>query len=460
MLLLCVASYAFAAPATKLSEFEGQYAYREATTLVMVAHVDQLVAIINDAKYPLHATGPDTFVNAAGDPIPFLRNGDGQIVAFVEKGETFRRQSASVAPATRVLLEPRAPLADGTSEAYRYKTPALLPDDIPVAPVGEGTLSHATAARLVNGVIDGRYREVRSILVFHKGALRLEEYFYGFDRNRQQQMRSLTKSVISLLAGAAVDRDLLDADAPALSRLGQGVMENPDPRKAQVTLANLLSHQSGFACNDRDAASPGNEAKLYERTDWIKAFLDLPVLGEPGKTGRYCSGGILAAGRIVELAAHKPLPEFAQQVLFDPLGVRRSDWMWNFKLDRSQRNEFGQIYLRPRDMLKLGMLVQQRGQWRGQRVLSAAWIDKSLARQSKVDGSEYGLGIWHRWYSVRTSSGERRVDTIMFSGNGGQKVFIVPSLDLVAVFTGGAFNVESPVNEMMAGVLLPAMIGP
>ena len=76
----------------------------------------------------------------------------------------------------------------------------------------------------------------------------------------------------------------------------------------------------------------------------------------------------------------------------------------------------------------------------------------------RVDDSDYGLGIWHRWYSVRTSSGDRRVDTIMLSGNGGQKVYLVPSLDLIVVFTGGAFNVESPVNTMMAQVLLPALI--
>jgi hypothetical protein len=59
---------------------------------------------------------------------------------------------------------------------------------------------------------------------------------------------------------------------------------------------------------------------------------------------------------------------------------------------------------------------------------------------------------------VRTASGDRRVDTLMLSGNGGQKVYLVPSLDLVVVFTGGAFNVESPVNEIMARVLPPALL--
>jgi CubicO group peptidase (beta-lactamase class C family) len=97
--------------------------------------------------------------------------------------------------------------------------------------------------------------------------------------------------------------------------------------------------------------------------------------------------------------------------------------------------------------------------WEGRRVVSAAWIDAAVARQSRIDDSDYGLGIWHRWYRVQTPAGERRVDTIMLSGNGGQKVYLVPSLDLIVVFTGGAFNVESPVNTMMARVLLPALMG-
>ena len=134
-----------------------------------------------------------------------------------------------------------------------------LPDGIRTGEAGPGTLPRSVAERLVNGVIDGTYPDVRSILVYQKGALLLEEYFYGYDRERPHQMRSLTKSVISLLAGAAVDRRLLSADEPVLGRLGYPAYENPDPRKARVTLTHLLSNQSGFACNDHDSASPGKE---------------------------------------------------------------------------------------------------------------------------------------------------------------------------------------------------------
>jgi CubicO group peptidase (beta-lactamase class C family) len=441
------------------AEFEGTYDYHDGGTLVMVAERDRLIAIIGEATYPLKPAGPDRFTNPGGDPIPFQRDSNRRIVSFREGNFTFRRRSTNVDPAIRLLLEPRRRGSDGRPLTYTYQPPEQLPDGIESAPAGSGSLSTDAAEWLVNGVIEGKYPEVRSILVHHKGALRLEEYFYGYDRARPHQMRSLTKSVISLLAGAAVDRKLLRADEPVLERLGYPAPANPDPRKSRITLTHLLSHQSGLACNDYDQASPGNEVKLYETEDWVKAFIDLPMVTDPGTVGFYCSGGIIASGRMIERAAKQPLAEFARTALLEPLGIRSTDWKWNFTLNRSQRGDFGQIYLRPRDMLKLGILIQQRGLWQGRRVVSQAWIDAAVGKQSRVDDSDYGLGIWHRWYNVATPAGQRRVDTIMLSGNGGQKVYVVPSLDLIVVFTGASFNVNSPVNDMMAKVLLPAVTG-
>jgi CubicO group peptidase (beta-lactamase class C family) len=442
----------------ELSEYEGLYRYRDGGSLIMVADGRRLVALIGEAKYPLRAFAKDTFTNPSGDRIPFVRDSANRIAAFKESGESFGRISTVIAPETRQLLVPRPLGSDGRPLPYRCTAPSTLADGLRVGAMGSGTLSCAVAEQVVNGVLDGTYPDVRAIVVHHKGALVLEEYFYGYDRDRPHQMRSLTKSVISLLAGAGVDRGLVRANESVVARLGFTSTENPDLRKHRITLNDLLSNQSGLACNDRDGASPGNEVKLYESADWPQAFMDLPLLAEPGTIGRYCSFGFMTAGRMIERAVATPLPEFAQEALFGPLGIARDQWHWTFVLDRSQRSEFGQIYLRPRDMLKLGLLIRQRGVWQGRQIISASWIDAAVAKVSRVDDSDYGLGIWHRWYGVQTANGTQRVETLMLSGNGGQKVYIVPSLELVVAFTGGAFNVESPVNTLMARVLLPALL--
>ena len=441
-----------------LKQYEGRYEYRDGLTLFMVASDEQLVAIIDQSKYLLRPSGVDSFLNPPGDLIPFIRDSSGRIVAFKEYGEQFSRHSLNVPTSVRLLLKARADGPLGQRVHYRYAVPPQLTDGIQVGRASSVTLSPVVAERLVNGIIDGTYADIHSILIYRNGTLLLEEYFYGFDRDRWHEMRSFTKSVISLLAGIAVDRGSLRADDAALARLGYSQLQNPDPRKAKVTLSHLLSNQSGLDCNDHDQNSPGRETNFFETADWVKAFFDVPMVADPGAVGFYCSGGFYAAGKMVERAVGKSLPEFADDVLFTRIGIKRRDWKWNFTLDRSQRNEFGQIYLKPRDMLKLGIVISSRGQWQGERVVSESWIDASVARRARVDDSDYGLGIWHRWYDVRSPTGNERVDTIMLSGNGGQKVYLVPSLDLIVVSTGSAFFVDSPLNEMMANVLLPSLL--
>src|SRR5262245_56160371 len=157
------------------ADYEGRYEYRDGGSLVMVASGERLIAIIGESKYPLRAASTDTFKNAGGDSIPFLRNANGRVVEFKENGTSFKRLSSTVPAASRLLLEPRPRRSDGRTIAYRYREPAKLPDGIRTGPAGPDTLPPGVAERLVNGVIDGVYPDVRSILVYRKGALLLEE---------------------------------------------------------------------------------------------------------------------------------------------------------------------------------------------------------------------------------------------------------------------------------------------
>lgn len=436
-----------------LSDYEGRYDYPEGV-LYLASDGARLYAVIDEVKYDLPRRQGDQFSNAVGGELRFTRDAKGRVVSVSEDGRTYARLSVTLPPQTRALLRPRP-----TNAKFRYRSPSVLDDGIAVAAVSEATITPQIAARLVQGVIDGSYQDVHSILVWRRGKLVLEEYFYGYDRDRIHPMRSLTKSVVSLLAGAASDRRLIDPKAPVMARLGYLAWSNPDPRKQRINMLHLLSHTSGLACSDNDANSPGNN-RIYDTNDWVKAVLDLPMTGEPGTVASYCSGGLLAASRALEVATGKPLPSFAQDVLFSPLGISDKQWRWPLTMDRSQRDEFGQIYLRPRDMLKFGILLRDNGRWQNRQILSQEWIQQATSRQSRIDGSDYGLGIWHRYYMVRTAAGPLRIDTIMPSGNGGQKIFWVSALDLIVVFTGGAYNIDSPTNAMMADVLLPALIGP
>jgi CubicO group peptidase (beta-lactamase class C family) len=306
--------------------------------------------------------------------------------------------------------------------------------------------------------VDGTYPDLHSLLVWRRGRLVAEEYFYEYDSQRSHQMRSATKSVVSALVGIAIDKKLIASDTERVAPLlPYGGFANPDPRKAQLTLRDLLTMRSGFACDDWNGDSPGNESKMYQSADWPKFVLDLPMIDAPGTKGSYCSGNVAVAGRIVERATKMPLRSFAQANLFGPLGIR--DVRWNYTLTSSNAATFAQVYLRPRDMLKLGILFHQHGAWNGRQVIPRAWVDRSTAKWSHVGDQDYGYFWWHQWIDVATPSGTKRVEMVAASGNGGQKIYLIPSLDAVVVMTGGNYNTNSPSTAIMRGELLPAMLG-
>lgn len=436
------------------AELAGTYRYHGGSTLAIVPGDTTLFAIVGEGKYPLRFIGGDRVINGPGDTIPFRRDAAGAVSGFVERGTFFARLSPAVDPAAAALVRAR-PRGDGP---YAYRPPPALDDGIAVGSLADAGLDASLARALAEGVVNGTYPDVHGILVHRNGRLVLEEYFHGYDRDRPHQMRSATKSVVSALVGIAIDGGALSGvEERVLPRLPYAAYANPHPRKEALTLADLLTHRTGLACHDWDPASPGNEQRVYQQDDWVKFFLDLPVTGR-GDTARYCSAGILTAGRMVERATGEPLPAYARRVLFEPLGIR-PDVRWDFTLSDENAETFAQVNLRPRDMLKLGLLFAQGGRWNGRQVISEAWVRSSTAEHSRVGDQGYGYAWWHQWFDVATPSGTRRVETIVATGNGGQKIYLVPSLDLVAVFTGGAYNVgTSPPNAIMARVLLPAVL--
>ncbi|MDB4883007.1 MAG: beta-lactamase [Gemmatimonadetes bacterium] len=440
-----------------LADYVGVYDDAPGHMLEIIA-ADDLFAVIDDAKYRLRRAGRDVFTNAPGDTIPFRRDARGAVTGYVERGVFHRRRSSRVSSASAALARAEAGRAPSPT-GYSYVPPADRHDGIAVGNIADTPLGVETAQRIVRGVLDGTWNDVHGVLLYQRGHLVLEEYFYGYDAERPHQMRSATKSVVGALVGAAVDRGALrGVDEPVLARLAYDAYDNPDPRKARITLGDLLTMRAGLACDDHDGRSPGRETVIDETPDWVKATLDLPMVAEPGSVARYCSGGVAVAGRVTERAVRTTLPDFAQAALFGPMGVRRTDWSWNFTLTNANR-EFAQIHLRPREMLKLGLLYADSGRWKGRQVLSARWVAASLAAQTQLEGTGYGYFWWRPWLRVAMPDGEERVYMNAAQGNGGQKIYLVPQYDLVAVFTGGDYNSGgSPPNKIMSTVILPKLI--
>jgi len=443
--------------ALHLSDYVGTYADAPGHTLEIVDG-DGLFAVLDEAKYNPRPSGVDQFTTITGQTVSFLRDAQGKVTGYEQDGEFHPRLSTNVTLQSAALARPRPKGQDRPSD-YRYHRPADLHDGLAVGDIAHSDLGVATADAIVHGILDGTYKDVHSVLLYQRGHLVMEEYFYGYSLQRPHQLRSATKSVVSTLAGIAIDRGALSGvNERVLLQMSYPSYANPDLRKAAMTLGDFLAMSSGLDCNDHSSTSPGRETVIDNMPDWVKATLDLPMINDPGTKAYYCSGGVAVVGRLIENAVHMRLPEFAQANLFAPLGISRADWVWNYDLTNADK-EYSQIHLRPRDMLKLGVVLSDDGRWHGPQVISTSWVHAALSEHSHVDNVSYGYFWWRPWLNVETPSGSQHVDVIAAQGNGGQKIYLVPQYDLVAVFTAGGYNAEStPPNTIMAKIILPALM--
>jgi CubicO group peptidase (beta-lactamase class C family) len=443
--------------ASELADYVGTYTDAPGHTLEMVDG-DGLFAVLDESEYQLRPSGVDRFTTMIGQTVSFRRDASGKVTGYEQNGTFHPRVSTNITPESAALARPRPKGQDSPAD-YRYHPPADLDDGIAVGDIAQSDLGIATANTIARAILDGTYKQVHSVLLYQRGKLVLEEYFYGYSAERTQQLRSATKSVVSALAGITIDRGALSGvNTRVLPLMSYATYDHPDPRKAATTLDNFLSMSSGLDCNDHSSTSPGRETVIDDELDWVKATLDLPMINDPGTLAYYCSGGVAVVGRAIENAVHMRVPEFAQANLFGPLGIARSNWTWNYDLTNADK-EYSQIHLRPRDMLKLGILFADGGRWHGQQIISESWVRTSIAEHSHVDDVSYGYFWWRPWLNVETSTGSQHVDVVAAQGNGGQKIYLVPQYNLVAVFTAGGYNAEStPPNTIMAKIILPALM--
>src|SRR6185503_5093032 len=151
----------------------------------------------------------------------------------------------------------------------------------------------------------------------------------------------------------------------------------------------------------------------------------------------------------VEVVTQTPLVAYADKNLFNPMGIK--NYKWRFKPDTSSISTFNQMYLRPRDILKLAIMYQDNGKWQGQQIVSGEWVRKTFEK----DDVEFGYLWRHKYFDVNG----KRYNSYLATGNGGQKINIWPELNMITVFTGGNYNAwlygkTTPPNEMIPHFIL------
>ena len=299
--------------------------------------------------------------------------------------------------------------------------------------------------------------QVHSILLVKDGKLVLEEYFGDYSRDQKHDLRSATKSILSLLVGIAIDKGFIESvDDPIFKYLKNlEPQKNIDSRKEQITIRHLLTMSTGLDCNDWDKASKGQEDKVYKKKDWLQYTLDLPMVRDPGDSALYCSMGVVLAAEVVSQASGMSIDAFAEKYLFAPLGIENVQW-GHTTTGREIIPSGKRLYMSSRDFAKIGQLVMNHGAWGDQQIVSTDWIRQATERQTNLAGLDYGF----LWWSIPFQIGDELKKETVATGNGGQYLMLFPELNLVAAFTGGAYNSDDDKFPfaIMNRVLLPLFI--
>lgn len=336
--------------------------------------------------------------------------------------------------------------------AYTYSQPQHLADGWKTAHLKSLDVDTSRIYLLFNQLHGGE-SELHSVLLVRNGQIVVEEYFQGHSADKQHDLRSATKSIRSILVGIAIDKGFIESVDDPISKYlkSHKPAKNPDKRKDEITIRHLLTMSTGLDCNDWDKKSAGQEDKVYKKKDWIQYTLDLPMVNAPGEVANYCSMGVVLVAEIVSQASGVPIDEFAEQYLFAPLGISNVSWGHTSSGEIIPSGK--RLYMTSRDMAKIGQLLLNKGKWDGTQVVSEGWIAEATTPKTKITGVDYG----YLWWIIPFKGKEGMIESKMATGNGGQYIMVFPELDIVAVFTGGAYNSQEDKLPfaIMADVFLP-----
>jgi CubicO group peptidase (beta-lactamase class C family) len=261
--------------------------------------------------------------------------------------------------------------------------------------------------------------QMHALVVSLDGQEVLAQAFRGPGLDRAANVKSVSKSVVALCLGAAIDRGVVPSVQATLAEVAPDLIPpSADPRVSGITLENLVTLRAGL-----ERTSGGNYGEWVSSSDWVADALSRPIVAPPGARMLYSTGSTHVLGAALSEAAGNDLLSLAREWLGDPLGIEIPAWTRDPQGYYLGGNEMA---LTPRAMLRLGEMVRRGGTWDGRQVLSRDWIEASLtpATRSPFSGLSYGYG----WFLRDTRQGR----LALARGYGGQ---------VIATTWGGALTV-------------------
>lgn len=354
---------------------------------------------------------------------------------------------------------------------YSYTVPRELQDGWGTAEPEQEGFDRRKLTLFMESIAAGKQGDIHSIIITRHGRLVLEEYFTssgkrfgGFHteyyRRKPHRLASVTKGILSLLTGMAIDQgNITGTDARIWSWL-QEYTDCMTPEKEDITIGNLLTMTAGLDWNQRQYSfwDPRNHAgQMYSSDDVPGHVLGLPLTGTPGNTFCYSNGLPVVLASILKNSVGTDVDAFAETYLFHPLGI--TDYKWSRYPDGSLEADGG-LALRARDLAKIGQLILQNGKWNGEQLISESWIEQAMQGRITLKKTLLPWSYGYFWMQTDIPAGESNIHTWFVPGSDGQMLAVFPSLEMVVVFNAGngQWETKNACFRMICQHIIPSLM--
>lgn len=280
--------------------------------------------------------------------------------------------------------------------------------------------------------------DLYSLLIVHNGYLVYENYFgYSARENELNHIRSCTTSVTSILVGIAITQGYIGSVHDyVLDYFPDRAFTNMDAWKEAITIEHLLTMTSGLLWEEARIPVDNPQSDYYIMThssNWVQWILDRPMEHAPGEFWEYNTGASHLLSAIISEATGMNTSVFADEFLFTPLGITSFQW-----LEDPQGIAAGgsDLYLRPRDMAKIGFLYLQEGIWDGQIIVPHSWVVASTTTFHTIFPIAQSHGYGYEWWT------HPRIHAFAAHDFLGQRIWVLPVYDLVVILTGYSHSIR------------------
>lgn len=357
------------------------------------------------------------------------------------------------------------------SPKYHYTVPDETKDGWHAASLAKEKMDAGLISTMVGRILSDGYKNIHSVLIVKDGKLVVEEYFPRTAGDRREQaakrvslheVHSATKSINSILIGIALDQHMIhDVDQKISTFFPEYADIFADKQRDKLRLRDLLTMSSGLAWDEwtYPYTDPRNDhVAMLSGADPIRYVLSRPIVADPGTKFTYNSGIAIVLGQIIYKVSGLRADKFAECCLFKPLGI--SDYYW-LKLPNDIVQTAGGLYLRPRDMAKIGCLFLDGGRWMGKQIVSDEWAKESVENRisaGQLPAAARADGYGYQWWLSSFRVGGRVVQSYSARGRGGQFILVLPAQKTVVVVTGWNDNdlMFQPL-DMVQRYVLPAI---